>query len=307
MLSILIPVYNINLHPLVSELQPQLAECGVDYEIIIEDDASPDWTIRHHNSLLGEMENITYIGHTENLGRSKTRNHLADAAKFPYLLFIDCDARMKNKTYIADYLKFIKEKQLDGQAFAISGGLAYHLSRPPKDHRLRYKYGICRETRYAFIRNLNPYRNFTPFNLLVSKKVFETCRFDETLTEYGHEDTFFGMELEKSGIPVYHIDNELFHEGLDNNNEFFQKIEASVRNLSMLYRDGRVDDQFREQSKLLQLWERLRKRPYGPMVFRALRLARTPLTNLILKHNSLKAMDLYKLVLFDDLQHVKGE
>lgn len=303
MLSILIPVYNVNVHPLVSELQPQLSDCGVDYEIIIEDDASSDWTIQHHNSLLGEMENITYIKHTENLGRSKTRNHLADTAKYPYLLFIDCDARMKSKTYIADYLKFIDSLASKDAPFAVSGGLVYHLTRPPKDQRLRYKYGIYREIRPAFIRNRNPYQNFTPFNLLISKSVFDTCRFDESLTDYGYEDTFFGMELEEQLIPVSHINNELFHEGLDNNELFLKKIEASVRNLNKLCRDGKVDESFRGQSRLLQTWEKIHRRSYGPMVFRALRLARIPITNLMLKHNSLKAMDLYKLMLFDDLQH----
>lgn len=307
MISVLIPVYNINLHPLVSELQPQLAECGVDYEIIIEDDASPDWTIRHHNSLLGEMEHITYIEHPDNLGRSKTRNHLADTAKYPYLLFIDCDARMKKKSYITDYLKHIRENKLEGKDFAVSGGLAYHFARPPKGQRLRYKYGIYREIRLAFLRNRNPYQNFTPFNLLISKSVFDTCRFDESLTDYGYEDTFFGIDLNDHNIPVYHIDNELYHEGLDSNVDFIRKIEASVRNLDKLYRDGKVDERFRKQSRLLQTWERLRKRSYGKFVFRALRLARAPLTNLMLKSNSLKAMDLYKLLLFDDFQNRKGE
>lgn len=307
MISVLIPVYNINLHPLVSELQPQLADAGVDYEIIIEDDASSDWTIRHHNSLLGEMEHITYIEHAENLGRSKTRNHLADTAKYPYLLFIDCDARMKSITFIADYLKHIESLPDKSVPFATSGGLAYRLTRIQKGQRLRYKYGIYREVRSAFLRNRNPYQNFTPFNLLISKSVFDTCRFDETLTDYGYEDTFFGMALEEQHIPVNHINNELYHEGLDNNDLFRLKIEASVRNLDKLNRNGKVDDRFRAQSRLLQTWERLRKRSYGPVVFRALRMMRTPITKLMMQANSLKAMDLYKLVLFDDLQHSKGK
>ena len=75
MLSVLIPTYNVNLHPLISELQPQLNDCQIEYEIIIEDDMSSDSAICHHNSLLSEMDNVTYIEHTENLGRSKTRNH----------------------------------------------------------------------------------------------------------------------------------------------------------------------------------------------------------------------------------------
>lgn len=307
MLSVLIPIYNVNVHPLVSELEAQLANCGCAYEIILADDASSDLSLRYHNSLLTQQENVRYIQHETNIGRSKTRNELADTAKYPYLLFIDCDARMKSKNFIANYLEFIEASTLKKMPFAVSGGLSYHNILPPKEQRLRYKYGIFREARVAFIRNRNPYQNFTPFNLLITKSVFESCRFDETLTDYGHEDTFFGMELEKQLIPVSHINNELYHEGLDNTDLFIKKIEASVRNLDKLCRDGKVDERFRKQSRLLQTWERLRKRPYGSWVFRLLRLMRAPIKTLMTRVSSLKAMDLYKLMLFDELQHVKGE
>lgn len=304
MLSILIPAYNVNLHPLISELQPQLNDCHIDYEIIIEDDLSSDESIRHHNSLLGEIENITYIEHTENLGRSKSRNHLADIAKYPYLLFIDCDARMKRKTYITDYLRYIDERHLDGKLFAVSGGLTYHLDRPSKEQRLRHKYGICREVRPAFVRNRHPHQHFTPFNLLISKSVFEICRFDETLTEYGYEDTFFGMALEEADIPVWHIDNELYHDGIDNNMDFLRKIKASVRNLDKLNRAGKVDERFLAQSHLLQTWKRYRESSVSSLIFKTLRLSRPLITRLMTSANSLKAMDLYKLLLFDELQQV---
>ena len=302
MLSILIPTYNVNLHPLISELQPQLNDCQIEYEIIIEDDLSSDESIRHHNSMLGEMEHIIYIEHTDNLGRSKSRNHLADIAKFPYLLFIDCDARMKRKTYIADYLKYINEKQLEGQTFAVYGGLSYHLVSPSKEQRLRHKYGVCREVRPAFVRNRHPHHNFTPFNLLISKSVFEICRFDETLTEYGYEDTFFGMALEEAGVPVWHIDNELYHDGVDNNKDFLRKIEASVRNLDKLNREGKVDERFLTQSRLLQTWKRYSESSASSLIFKTLRLLRPLITKLMMNANSLKAMDLYKLLLFDELQ-----
>ena len=301
MISVLIPVYNVNLHPLVSELEAQLLECGTDYEIIIEDDASTDPTIPHHNSQLGEREHITYIGHSENLGRSRTRNHLADIAKFSLLLFLDCDARVKKKTFIADYLKFIQQRQLGAEPFAVSGGLAYRNTSPEKEQSLRYQYGIKREVRPAAIRNRHPHQNFTPFNLLISKSVFETCRFDESLTNYGYEDTFFGMALEEAGIPVYHIDNEMFHDGVDDNKDFLAKVTDSVRNLDKLYRTGKIDDRFIEQSRLLQTWKKYTDAFYAPALFGSLRLLRKPIKNLILHQNSLKALDLYKLSLLNDL------
>ena len=40
MLSILIPVYNYNVVPLVLELHKQCLECEIDFEILCQDDAS---------------------------------------------------------------------------------------------------------------------------------------------------------------------------------------------------------------------------------------------------------------------------
>ena len=305
MLSILIPTYNVNIHPLVSELQQQLKENQVEYEIIIEDDNSTDKTILHHNSLLGEGERTTYIKHPENLGRSKTRNRLADAAKFPYLLFLDCDARMKRADFIANYLEFIKKRQLGTEPFAVSGGLAYRDISPAKNQMLRYKYGLKREVRPAAIRNRHPHSNFTPFNLLISKSVFDTCHFDDSLTDYGYEDTFFGMALEENGIPVYHIDNEMFHDGLDDNKDFLAKVTDSIRNLDKLYCDGKANNAFENQSRLLQTWKKLSAKSYAPLLFAMLRMVKRPLTHLILRNNSLTALDLYKILLFDELRRGK--
>ena len=302
MLSVLIPTYNVNLHPLVSELQTQLVCWGVDYEIIITDDASTDQAMQNHNAQLEKQENIRYIRHEKNHGRSKTRNELADAAKFPFLLFLDCDARIKRPDYIAKYLEFINKRHLGPEPFAVSGGLAYRDITPSQDQTLRYKYGIKREVRPAAIRNRHPHHNFTPFNLLISKSVFETCRFDDTLTDYGYEDTFFGMALEEAGIPVYHIDNEMFHDGLDDNKDFLAKVTDSIRNLDKLYCDGKANNAFENQSRLLQTWKKLSAKSYAPLLFAMLRMVKRPLTHLILRNNSLTALDLYKILLFDELR-----
>jgi len=302
MLSVLIPAYNVNLHPLVSELQAQLNNAQIEYEIIIEDDASSDKSIQYHNSLLGEMEHVTYLEHAENQGRSKTRNHLADVAQYPFLIFMDGDARVKKESYIAHYLHFISEKKEHIPEFAVSGGLSYRDDLPEKSKHLRYTYGIKREVRSAKERNEHPYNHFTPFNMLITKSVFEKCRFDDSLTDYGYEDTFFGMALEEAEIPLYHIDNELYHDGLDENRDFIAKTKESVRNLYKLYKSDKISDRFLAQSHLLQTWKRLSEKFSGRMFLRSLQLGKNLLVSLMLKYNSLKAMDLYKLVLFDELQ-----
>lgn len=301
MLSVLVPTYNINLHPLVSELQAQLIENQIQYEIIISDDASSDTSVRNHNALLAELDNVQYIQHEQNIGRSKIRNSLADAAKYPTLLFMDCDARVKNSDYIANYLHFLNEKNLQGTDFVVSGGLSYREMRPEKTKLLRYRYGIKREVRPAYERNRDPYRAFTPFNMLIAKSVFEKCRFEESLKQYGYEDTFFGIELKKCGIPVYHIDNELYHEGIDTNELLLDKVAAGVANLVNLQSHNKLDDKFLAVSTLLATYQKLKRTLSGRFTLSLLGKIKQPLRNIASTYNSLMFLDLYKLSVMHNL------
>lgn len=301
MISILIPTYNTNLHPLVSELQAQLIANHTKYEIIIADDASSDTSVRAHNALLAEQEYVQYIQYEQNIGRSKIRNSLADAATYPTLLFMDCDARVKSDDYIAKYLRFLEEKHLTGTDFVVLGGLSYREMQPEKTKLLRYRYGIKREVRPAYERNRDPYRAFTPFNMLISKSVFEKCRFEESLKQYGYEDTFFGIGLKNCGIPVYHIDNELYHEGIDTNELLLNKVAAGVANLVNLQSHNKLDDKFMEVSTLLSTYQRLKKTLTGRFTLSFLDKIRQPLRNISSTYNSLVFLDLYKLAVMHNL------
>lgn len=301
MISILIPTYNTNLHPLVSELQAQLIANHIKYEIIIADDASSDTSVRAHNALLAEQEHVQYIQYEQNIGRSKIRNSLADAATYPTLLFMDCDARVKSDDYIAKYLRFLEKKHLTGTDFVVLGGLSYREMQPEKTKLLRYRYGIKREVRPAYERNRDPYRAFTPFNMLISKSVFEKCRFEESLKQYGYEDTFFGIGLKKCGIPVYHIDNELYHEGIDTNELLLNKVAAGVANLVNLQSHNKLDDKFMEVSTLLSTYQRLKKTLTGRFTLSFLDKIRQPLRNISSTYNSLVFLDLYKLAVMHNL------
>ena len=301
MLSILIPTYNTNLHPLVSELQAQLIESNIEYEIIISDDASSDTSVRYHNSLLAEQYHVQYIQNEQNIGRSKIRNSLADAAKYPTLLFMDCDARVKSSDYISNYIRFLQENNLQGTDFVVLGGLSYREMRPEKTKLLRYRYGIKREVRPAYERNRDPYRAFTPFNMLIAKSVFEKCRFEESLKQYGYEDTFFGIELKKCGIPVYHIDNELYHEGIDTNELLLDKVAAGVANLVNLQSHNKLDDKFLAVSTLLATYQKLKRTISGRFTLSLLGKIKQPLRNIASTYNSLMFLDLYKLSVMHNL------
>lgn len=295
MLSILIPVYNWDVRPLVQNILGQCHQIGIPFEIIILDDDSTDLTLCARNMELSIEPEVCCLRNTTNQGRSKTRNTLAKLARHENLLFIDCDASILRQDFISQYIAFIQAHP--NQDFAVLGGVAYHDMLPNTAHSLRWTYGIKREQKPATQRSTSPYSCFTPFNLLISASVFEKCQFDETLNSYGYEDTFFGEALQRNAISVHHIDNALYHEGLDDNLTYLTKVETSIDNLVKLMQQNRISQHFIQSSKLLSVYYKCRKHHLSGIVRLCLKAHRHALKAMILKRNSLKALDLYKLLM----------
>lgn len=231
------------------ELHTQLEMCNIPFEILLRDDTSEE-RFHQENGLLSRLRNVTYERNVSNAGRSRTRNLLAKQAQYAYLLFIDCDANMIRQDYIQRYINEIAQHDGEEQ-FVINGGIGYRDEEPAPEKRLRWIYGRQRELLSAATRNQNPYRNFTPFNLLLTRTIFKYVQFDETVKSYGNEDTIFGTELKKRNTPIYHIDNTLYHDGLDTNEDFLQKTETAVENLWKLWISAPDAQNLVEESKLL--------------------------------------------------------
>lgn len=295
MLSILIPAYNFDVQPLVHDLLHQSRQLNIPFEIIVEDDATPDKRKCAENHTLVMEPEVTYIQNLENIGRAKTRNHLANAAHFPYLLFIDGDAGMKQSDYISQYVQYIRFHQNIDAPFVVLGGVAYREMTPDPGFRLRWKYGIAREQKTAAVRNLTPYRSFTPFNMLAAKSVFEKVSFDEWFTSYGYEDTFFGDQLRQKGISVSHIDNEMYHDGIDSNEEYLRKMMGAIDNLAQLYKDNKLPDGFVDDNRLLQAYLRCKQLYMAGVVGFLLKLLKRPLRWCAVRFSSITALDLLKL------------
>ena len=199
------------------------------------------------------MASVQYIQNQSNMGRAKIRNRLADAAQYPYLLFIDCDATVQHQDYIKKNLEAIEKMQKE-PLFVINGGIAYQAEKPDSKYFLRWYYGKKREEESADKRASQPYHHFTPFNVVITKSLFQCINFDESLTSYGHEDTLFGCQLKEQEIPYLHIDNHLIHNGLDTNEEFLKKIRVSIGNLTKLSEDQNINKHLLEDNKLLKAY-----------------------------------------------------
>jgi glutaredoxin len=287
MLSVLIPVYNFNVRDFVNELHKQSVHESVEFEIILVDDAS-DEEYRKINSTLNDLQYVQYIQLEKNIGRSKIRNFLAEKAQYNYLFFADCDSAIQKDDFIKAYIQ-----QLNNDVI-ICGGRSYN-SVPPSDHKkyLRWYYGKKRESKRAEERNIQPNRSFMTNNYVISKSIHNSIKFDEKISQYGHEDTLFGIELKRRKISVTHIDNTLEHIGLENNKEFLNKTNKGIKNLVYIIHEYDYPELF-EDIKLLRIYN---KTKHYSFIFKFTYCAFGKIIRRLLrtKKPSLKLFDLYKL------------
>jgi GT2 family glycosyltransferase len=187
------------------------------------DDASEE-EYREKNSAM-DLPCLHYIQLPENVGRSKIRNQLAGQARYPYLIFMDCDSAAPSGDYIANYIPYFKPD------IVCCGGRIYEKEKNRDKKYLRWKYGIKRESLSAEQREKNANFGFMTCNFLIHKPILEKYPFNEDLIDYGHEDTFFGIQLREHGFLIRHIDNPLIHIGLEDADIFLDKTEKALRNL----------------------------------------------------------------------------
>ncbi|MGC6284228.1 MAG: glycosyltransferase family 2 protein [Polaribacter sp.] len=234
MLSVLIPSYDTNIIPLFEELHHQLMDSELDFEIICIDNASrSEKCIK--NQKVNNMVNCRYLENQTDVGRSAIRNQLASEAKGDWLLFLDDDVMPTNSDFISTY-----KSAMNSNNEVVSGGLRYEDDSPQKGH-LRYKYGIKHEQIDAKTRSQNPYKFFLASNLLILKKLFESIKFNEEIWQYGYEDLLFSKDLESKNISIQHIDNPVYHLGIDENEVFVEKSEHAIRNMHTLIKKGMLN------------------------------------------------------------------
>lgn len=253
MLSILIPTYNYNVLPLCEILSKQAQQQNIDFEIICVDDASEQ---HFDNHKINSLENASYIKNAINIGRSSIRNLLASKAKFKYLLFLDADVIPVHNSFIKNYILQIQENNC-----VICGGLEYKNISEQRG-LLRFKFGKKSEEVSEDIRNTKPYKYFFTSNFLIEAKLFQSIKFDESLKQYGREDLLFSLNLKSRKVNIFHINNPVYHLGLDENSVFVSKTEKAMKNLIYLESKKKVKT---EEVSLLKAVDGIRK--FGLLIF----------------------------------------
>lgn len=254
MLSINIPVYNVEIADLVLQLKNQAEKIPVSFEIRVYDDGS-DETFKTSNRKIAEWSGVVYRELKENIGRAAIRNQMGMDSLGKYLLFIDADSKTINDRYLAFYLDNASEN------IVLCGGTVYSNIKPAEPQKLlRWFYGVNREAVSAETRNRDKGFIITSNNFLLAKSVFDSVHFRDNLKNYGHEDTLLGFDLFSSGIKIVHIDNPVEHTGLEDAALFLNKTKTALKNLLFISEEVLCGDNgFAKQVRFLRQYHKITK------------------------------------------------
>jgi hypothetical protein len=233
MISVLIPVYNYNIVALVNELHKQLIAQNIAFEIICLEDGSDPFYIEKNSEIEKLASSSLMVSETNN-GRIKTRQLLCDKAQYDWLLFLDADVMPKRDCFISTYINSI---HLNNDA--IYGGFAYHKEPPNSDYMLRWNYGKSQEEVDAVLRNKTPYKIIISANFLIKKQIFDSINSGINHNGYGF-DNYFGALLKGNNAKVFHINNEVYHLGIEKSTVYLNKKEQAAETLLKLVKEKRI-------------------------------------------------------------------
>ena len=224
-ISVLIPTYNQPCLELVSQLQAQLEQAAVPYEIIVADDGSTDERTVEANLGIATLVHCQYIIRKENAGRAAIRNFLAQEAQYDLLLFIDSDMSLVDDQYIRRFLAADCDSVLDGGVRIVGDEDEWR-------GNLRYLYEKAEEPHHtAPERQRTPYQHLHTANLLIRRELMLKYPFDERFRHYGYEDVLLGKTLRRHRVAIRHIDNPLGFSTFETNADFVAKTEEGLRTL----------------------------------------------------------------------------
>lgn len=286
MISVLIPVYNYKVVALVTTIHTQLQLCNVPFEIICLDDASSSDIVKENYGIT-TLEFTSYIKSNENIGRTYARQSLAEKAKYEWLLFLDADVLPKSDLFISNY---IARTDLEYDTFY--GGFAYHEEPPTSNYRLRWKYGKTHEQISAKERNKRPYKVIISANFMIKKSVFKAINSQIEQKGYGF-DNFFAALLKMKNIKVFHLDNEVFHLGIETSEAYLHKKEKAAETLLKLHRANKIEN---HQNDLLHLFIKLKRYKLHSIFSVVYKVFKKPIQNNLYSANpSMKLLQLYRI------------
>lgn len=290
MLSILIPAYDYSVFPLAQLLEEEALQLNIPFELICMDDGSFS-AINKINQKINTLTHCKFIEYKKNRGRTATRQALAHSAQYDWLLFLDADTIPKHTQFLQHYLNELNTSNFD----VLFGGFAYDNNSFVPHNSLRFTFGKYREEIAASIRLKTPYKIIISANMLIKKELFLKCITVETQNMYGL-DYLFGSLLKNSNAIVKHIDNEVYHYGVDSNTSFLNKTKQALNSLSYLLKQHKIKA---NDISLLKAYSFLRALKLNHLFGRFMLFFNTKIEAGLMKESpSLLLFDLYRLGYF---------
>tara|TARA_R110001583_G_scaffold12582_2_gene55688 strand:- start:367 stop:1263 length:897 start_codon:yes stop_codon:yes gene_type:complete len=298
MISVLIPIYNFNALKLVKTIHEQLEFLLQEFEIVCICDASTEFIAE--NNVINNFSSTKLLPLKKNIGRSKIRNLLIEKANYNWLLFLDADVLPKDDLFIKRYLDCIIKNEVS----VFCGGIIYKDEKPDDNKMLRWVYGKKREEISFNKRSEKPYQYVSGANFLIHKSVAETIKFDERIINYGYEDVLFIEDLKNSNIEITHLENPVYHLGIENNLIFLDKTKEAIENLFFINANNILKG---DNLKLLKTFQLLDKYSLDSGFLKIfLKFQKNIEYNLLGEKPSLFLFDIFKLGYLCDLNFKKN-
>ncbi|MBQ6235019.1 MAG: glycosyltransferase family 2 protein [Clostridia bacterium] len=172
MISVIVPVYNVEAY-LAQCLDSILAQTYHDLEILLIDDGSADRSGSICDAYQAKDERIR-VFHTENHGLSAARNVGLDYASGEYILLLDSDDWIDEKT-----AQILLEYAMQYDADVVS--CAYYSEwKKRRDIEEKIDHPIVLEGRQIMLAHIQePYLGYVAWNKLYRKRLFSGVRYPE--------------------------------------------------------------------------------------------------------------------------------
>jgi len=233
-LSIVIPVLDWDLAPLLAQLAGEIEAAGLaaQVEIVVADDGSRSRVRAANREAAARHPFIRYGELTERAGRAGIRNHLLARARGRYVLFLDADVLPDRPTFIRDYFREIARGQR-----VVCGGISY-ATRVLTDRK--YDFYVYKGSRTEWLpadrRQQAPWRYLFTANVLIRRDVLDRIGFDaKNFRGYGYEDIEWAIRIGRQ-VTIRHIDNPCSHLGLVDRETAFARMRSSMENYMQLAR-----------------------------------------------------------------------
>ncbi len=292
-LSILIPQFNQEITELLERLEVSIPK-DITYEVVVandNDEASYPLTQEWLST-----RGFRFIQNAKNLGRSKNRNQLAEASRYDLLLFMDEDMMPKNSACIERYHHALQNNDV------VVGGHIYEEKKPNSSYLLHWRYGSTIEAKAS---SKNEHKSFSSAVFGIKKSCFKSIKFNESIVDYGHEDSLFGASLNQRNYQIEFIDEPCYHLGLYTNSDFVERSCTAIKTLYQI--EQRVSPLASHAITRLQTYHTTKKSTgVGRLQLGLIQLMQPFWKWMAIQWSSVAALQLYKLSYYCKLKKRKG-